>query len=92
MPQAKEQTTEATEAQPETVAVPAVDRTFSNERLSTTLKTFWTPERKARLKELAIELGTEDSPNYPAAMQRLWEDDSAKAEVKDLYDRTPITG
>jgi hypothetical protein len=66
-----------------------VDKTFTPERLSTTLKTFWTPERKQLLRELAIEEGSDETPNYPAAMQRIWQVEGNKAEVKRLYNETP---
>jgi hypothetical protein len=59
----------------------------TDEQMSDILKGFWTSERKAEMKRVAIEIGGEDNPNYGAAMKVIWNAAGAKEEVKAEYIR-----
>jgi hypothetical protein len=48
-------------------------------RESESLKRWWTPEKKARLHELALTM------SYGDAMKVLWEEPGAKEEAKELF-------
>jgi hypothetical protein len=61
--------------------------TATDAQMSDILKGFWTDSRKARMKELAVEIGGEENPNYGAAMKAIWNEAGAKEEVKSEYAR-----
>jgi hypothetical protein len=71
------------------VTEPTVVPEHTAERLKDTLKTFWTDERKAEFKQLAIEKGSKEKPDYAEAMKALWTSD-AKTEVQELYKTTEV--